>query len=107
MYIHKLNDKVNKYKNIYPNTIKIKPVDVTLGIYTDFKKENHKEDPKFKVSDHVRMQKYRNILHIIKVTFQMVRKKFLWLKKLKRLCPGPMLLMILTVKKLLETFKNI
>ena len=39
----------------------MKPVDVKPSIYFDFKKENNKEDPKFKVGNHVRISKYKNI----------------------------------------------
>ena len=39
-----------------------------------------------------------------KVALQIGLKKFLWLKKLKILCRGHMLLMILTEKKLLDCF---
>ena len=42
-----------------------------------------------------------------KVTLRSVLKKFLWLKKLKVLYRGLMLLMILTAKKLLELFRKI
>ena len=41
--------------------IEIKPVDVKDNIYIDFKKEVNDKDPKFKVVDHVRISKYRNI----------------------------------------------
>ena len=53
LYIDKLADIVNKYNNSYHSTIKIKSVDVKLSTYIDFKKENNKKDPKFKVGDHV------------------------------------------------------
>ena len=39
----------------------MKPVDVKSNIYVDFNKENNKEGPKFKVGDHVRISKYKNI----------------------------------------------
>ena len=39
----------------------MKPVDVNLSIYIDFNKENNKEGPKFKVGDHVRISKFKNI----------------------------------------------
>ena len=39
----------------------MKPVDVKAGKYIDFDKENNKEDPKFKVGDHLRISKYQNI----------------------------------------------
>ena len=46
-YIDKLADIVNKYKNQYHSTIKMKPVDVKSSKYINFNKKNVKEDPKF------------------------------------------------------------
>ena len=39
MYIDKLNDIVNKYKNTYRRTIKIKPDDVKNNTYINFGEE--------------------------------------------------------------------
>ena len=39
----------------------MKPVDVIDNTYIDFKKEINDKDPKFKVGDHVRISKYKNI----------------------------------------------
>ena len=40
----------------------MKPIDVKSSKYIYFdKKNNNKEDPKFKVDDHVRLSKYKNI----------------------------------------------
>ena len=61
VYIDKLNDIVNEYNNTYHRTIKMKPVDVKDNTYIDFKKEVNDKDPKFKVGDHVRISKYKNI----------------------------------------------
>ena len=61
VYIHKLDDVVDEYNNIYHRTIKMKPVDVTDDTYIDFEKEVHDKDSKFKVGDHVRISKYKNI----------------------------------------------
>ena len=61
MYIHKLDDLVDEYKNTYHRTIKMKPVDVKDNTYIDFEKEVNDKDPKFKVGDHVRISKYKNI----------------------------------------------
>ena len=52
---------VYKYNNIYPSTIKMKPLDGKSSTYIDFDKKNNKEDPKFKVGDHVAISKYKNI----------------------------------------------
>ena len=39
----------------------MKPADVKDNTYIDFKKEFNDKDPKFKVDDHVRVSKYKNI----------------------------------------------
>ena len=61
VYIDKLDDIVNEYNNTYHRTIKMKPVDVKGNTYIDFKKEVNDKDPKFKIGDHVRISKYKNI----------------------------------------------
>ena len=48
-------------KNVYIGKLEMKPVDVKDNIYIDFKKEVNDKDPKFKVGDHVRISKYKNI----------------------------------------------
>ena len=59
MYINKLDDIVNEYNNTSNRTIKMKPVDVKDSTYIDSNKEVN--DPEFKVIDHVRISKYKNI----------------------------------------------
>ena len=61
MYIDKLDDIVNEYNNTYHRTIKMKPVDVKDNTDIDFKKKVNDKDPKFKVGNHVRISKYKNI----------------------------------------------
>ena len=39
----------------------MKPADVKSSIYTKFNKENNEEGSKFKIDDHVRISKYKNI----------------------------------------------
>ena len=39
----------------------MKPLAGRDSIYIDFKKEINDKDPKFKVDDHVRISKYKNI----------------------------------------------
>ena len=60
--IDKLDDMVNKCNNSYHRSIERKPLDVKPSIYIDFNRENNEEDPKFKVGNHVRISKYKNIL---------------------------------------------
>ena len=61
VYIDKLDDIVNEYNNTYHRIIKLKPIDVKDNTYIDFGKEVNDKDPKFKVGDHVRISKYKNI----------------------------------------------
>ena len=61
IYIDKLDDIVGEYNNTYHRTIKIKPVDIKDNSYIDSKKEVNDKDPKFKIGDHVRISKYKNI----------------------------------------------
>ena len=61
VYIDKLDDIVNEYNNIYHRIIKMKPVDIKDNTYIDFEKENNDKDPKFKIGDHVRFSRYKNI----------------------------------------------
>ena len=82
----------------------MKPVDVNRSMYTDLNKEHNNKSPKFKIGN-VRISKYENIFGK-KITFQISLTKFLWLKKLKTLCHGHMLLVILVEKKLLECFSK-
>ena len=39
----------------------MKPIDVTDGSYAEYNEDSYKKDPKFKVDDHVRISKYKNI----------------------------------------------
>ena len=59
-YIDKLHDIVNEYNNTYHRTIKIKSIDVKDNTYINIGKEVN-DDPKFKVGDHVRISKYKNL----------------------------------------------
>ena len=61
VYIDKLDDIVHKYSNKKHRTIKMKPIDVKDNTYIDFGKEVNDNDPKFKVGDHVRISKFKNI----------------------------------------------
>ena len=61
VYIGKLDDIINKYNNMYNNTIKMKPIQVKDNTYINFGKESNDKDPKFKVANDVRISKYKNI----------------------------------------------
>ena len=61
VYINVLNDIVNKYNNTVHRTIKMKPIDVTGDSYVEYNEDFNKKGPKFKVNDHVRISKHKNI----------------------------------------------
>ena len=61
VYIDKLDDIVDEYNNTYHTTIKMKPIDVKDNKYINPSKEINNKDPKFKVSDYVRISKYKII----------------------------------------------
>ena len=61
VYIDKLDDIVDEYNNTYHGTIKMKPTVVKYNTYIDFGKEVNYNDPKFKVGDHVKISKYKNM----------------------------------------------
>ena len=61
VYIDVLDDIVKKYNNTVHSSIKMKPKDVTDIKYVEYSEETNKKDPKFKIGDHVRISKYKNI----------------------------------------------
>ena len=61
VYFDVLDDTGNKYNNAVHKTIKMKPIDVMGNSYAEFKEDYNKKGPKFKVGDHVRILKYKNI----------------------------------------------
>ena len=61
VYIDKLDDIVDEYNNAYHRAIKMKPTDVKDNTCIDFTKEVNDKNPKFKVGNHVRISKYKNI----------------------------------------------
>ena len=81
----------------------MRPDHVKPSVYIDFNKKNYnKEDPKFKVGDHVKISKHKNIP--AKFYVPNLSELILWLKKLEIQCHGLILLLILKKKKFLERF---
>ena len=74
VYIDKSDDIVNEYNNIHHVTIKMKPI-VKSNLYIAFGVENDDKGPKFNVSGHVRISKYKIFLQ--KAMLQIGFKKFL------------------------------
>ena len=61
VYFDVLDDIANKYNNTVHRTMKIKPIDVTSDSYAEYNEDSNVNEPKFKVGDHVRISKYKNI----------------------------------------------
>ena len=102
VYIDKLDDIVNEYNNTKHRATKMKPIDVKGNSYIDFGKEVNDNDPRFKVGDHVRISKYKNIFS--KGYTPNWSEEVFVIKKIKNKFHGHMSLIILLGKKLLEHF---
>ena len=61
VYFDVLDDIVNKYNNTIHRTIKMKPIDVTDYSYAEYNEDSNEKGLKFKVGNHVRISKYKNI----------------------------------------------
>ena len=56
-----LDDIVGDYHNIYRKFVKIKPIDVKPDFNAEHNVDSNERHPKFKVGNHVRIPKYKNI----------------------------------------------
>ena len=79
VYFNVFDDIVDEFNNTVHRTVKL--IDVTSDCYAEYDEDSNEKDPKFKVGDHVRISKYKNIF--VKDTFNIGQKKFLLLVKLK------------------------
>ena len=63
MYIDKLDNVINRYNNTYHRTtkMKMKAFNVISNTYIASSKKINDKDPKLKISDNVRISKYKNI----------------------------------------------
>ena len=61
VYLDVLDDILNKHNNAVHRTIKMKPVDVISESYAEYNEDSNEKESKFKVGDHVRISKYKNI----------------------------------------------
>ena len=61
IYFDVLDDIADKYNNTVHKAIEMKPIDVTSDSYAEYNKDSNKKDPNFKIGDHVRISKYKNI----------------------------------------------
>ena len=97
VYIDKLDGIVNEYNNTYHRKTKMKLVNVKDNAYIDSAqlhsyKEVNDKDLKFKIGDHVRTSKYKNIF--AKAYTPNWSEEVFVIKKVKNTVHGHMLLMI-------------
>ena len=102
VHIDKLDDIVSEYNNLYHRTIQMKPVDVKDNTYIDLKKEVNDKDPIFKVGDHVRISKYKNIFAKGYTSNQ--SEEVFAVCKIINTVPQAYVIIISMMKKLLEHF---
>ena len=100
-YFDVLDNIVNKYNNTVHETIKMKPIDVTDDYYAKYNEDFNKKAPKFKVGDHARISKYKNIFA---KGYNPNWSELLVINKIKIQLLGLMLLVTWVVKELLEVF---
>ena len=102
VYIDKLDDIVKKYNNTYHTSIKMKPVDVKDDTYIDFKNEVNDKNHRFKVGDHVRISKYKNIF--AKGYMPNWSEEIFIIKKIKNTVPWTYVLNDLNGEEIIGTF---
>ena len=107
VYINKLDDIVDEYDNTYHRTIKMKPVDVKDNACIDSmelhsEKEVNDKDPKFKVGDHARISKYKNIF--AKVYTPNWSEEVFVIIKIKNAVPWTYVINDLNGEEITETF---
>ena len=61
VYFDVLDNIANKYNNTVHRIIKMKPTDITSDSYAEYNEDFNEKQHKFRVGDHVRISKYKNI----------------------------------------------
>ena len=102
VYIDKSRDIVNEYNNAYHTSIKMKPVDVKDNTYINLEKEVNDKYPKFKIGDHVRISKYKNIF--VKGYMPNWSEEVFIIKKVKNTVPWTYVINDLNGEKIIGTF---
>ena len=90
VYFDVLDDIVNKYNNTVHRTTRLKPIDVTYYCYAEYNEDSNVAKAKFKVGDHVRIWKYKNIF----ACAQNWSEEVFVVRKIKKKFLGVMLLVV-------------
>ena len=102
MYINKLDDIVNEYNYTYHREIKVKAVDNKDNKCLDSSKNVNDKDPKFKVGNHVRISKYKNVF--AKAYTPNWSEEVIVIKKVKNAVPRTYVIEDLNGKEIIGTF---
>ena len=93
---------IDEYNNTYHRTIKMKLIDVKDDTYIHSEKEVNDKDPKFKVGDHVRISKYKNIF--AKGYMPNCSEEVFVVSKIKNTVPWTYIISDLNGEEIIETF---
>ena len=91
-----------KNTKIHQTSIKMKPVDVKDNTYIDFFKKVNDKDPKFKIGDHVRISKYKNIF--AKGYMPNWSEEIFMINKIKNTIPWTYVVNDLNSEEIIDTF---
>ena len=80
----------------------MKPKNVTDSSFAEYSEESNKKDPKFKVGDHVRISRYKNIL--AKVYTPNWSEEIFVVKKIKNTVPWTYLVSDLNNEEIVGSF---
>ena len=102
VYFDVLDDVVNKCNNTVHRTIKMKSIDVASNSYTACSEDSNEKEPTFRVGDHVRVSKYKNIF--AKGYTQNCSEEVFVVSKIKDTVPSTYVISDLNGEPLLELF---
>ena len=102
VYFDVLDDIVDKYSYTVQRTIKMKPINITTDLYAEYNKDSNVTKPKFKVSDHVRISKYKNLF--AKEYTQNWSEKVFVVSKVKNTVPWTNVISDLNIEKIAGSF---
>ena len=102
VYFDVLDDIVNKYNDTVHRTIEMKPIDITSDSYAVYNEDSNVTNPKFKVGDHVRISKYKNVF--AKVYTQNWSEEDFVVSKIKDTVPWTYVISDLNGEKISGTF---
>ena len=102
VYFDVLDDIVDEYNNTYHKTIKMKPIDVKNDCFAEYNEDYNEKDPKFKVGDHVKISKYKNIF--AKGYAPNWREEIFFVKKIKNTVPWTYVISDLNREEIIGSF---